>query len=129
MNSNLRWKAIFIIVIVLLCFYALFGLPSFPTSFGQMADNFSNRMQLGLDLRGGSHLVLQVQVQEAIATHRDQAMDALNDQLHKQNITVGEIREVSDTQILIRNVAPASTGALQALTSAFQGRPWIPETG
>jgi preprotein translocase subunit SecD len=72
-------------------------------------------MQLGLDLRGGSHLVLQVQVQEAIATHRDQAMDALNDQLHKQNITVGEIREVSDTQILIRNVAPASTGALQAL--------------
>ncbi|MGB6821509.1 MAG: protein translocase subunit SecD, partial [Candidatus Acidiferrales bacterium] len=115
MNSNLRWKAIFIIVIVLICFYALFGLPSFPTSFGQMADNFSNRMQLGLDLRGGSHLVLQVQVQEAIATHRDQAMDSLNDQLHKQNITVGEIREVSDTQILIRNVAPASTGALQAL--------------
>ncbi|MHB8484777.1 MAG: protein translocase subunit SecD [Candidatus Acidiferrales bacterium] len=115
MNSNLRWKAIFIIVIVLICFYALFGLPSFPTSFGQMADNFSNRMQLGLDLRGGSHLVLQVQVQEAVATHRDQAIDALNDQLHKQNIVTGEIREVSDTQILIRNVAPASTGALQSL--------------
>ena len=115
MNPNLRWKAIFIIVIVLICFYALFGLPSFPTSFGQMADNFSNRMQLGLDLRGGSHLVLQVQVQEAIANHRDQAIDALNDQLHKQNIAVGEIREVSDTQVLIRNVAPASTGALQAL--------------
>jgi len=115
MNSNLRWKAIFIIVIVLICFYALFGLPSFPTSFGQMADNFSNRMQLGLDLRGGSHLVLQVQVQEAVSTHRDQAMDALKDQLHKQNIVTGEIREVSDTQILIRDVAPASTGALQAL--------------
>lgn len=115
MNSNLRWKAIFILVIVLICFYALFGLPSFPTSWGQMADNFSNRMQLGLDLRGGSHLVLQVQVQEAVATHRDQAIDALNDQLHKQNIVTGEIREVSDTQILIRDVAPASTGALQAL--------------
>ncbi|MGB7024139.1 MAG: protein translocase subunit SecD [Candidatus Acidiferrales bacterium] len=115
MSSNLRWKAIFIIVIVLICFYALFGLPSFPTSFGQMADNFSNRMQLGLDLRGGSHLVLQVQVQEAIANHRDQAIDALNDQLHKQKIVTGEIREVSDTQFLIRNVAPASTGALQAL--------------
>ncbi|MGH9781568.1 MAG: hypothetical protein ACRD33_07080, partial [Candidatus Acidiferrales bacterium] len=115
MNPNLRWKAIFIIVIVLICFYALFGFPSFPTSWGQMADNFSNRMQLGLDLRGGSHLVLQVQVPEAIATHRDQALDELNDQLHKQNIQVGEIREVSNTQILIRNVPPASTGALQAL--------------
>lgn len=115
MNPNLRWKAIFIVVIVLICFYALFGVPSFPTSLGQMADNFSNRMQLGLDLRGGSHLVLQVQVQEAVGTHCDQAMDALNDQLHKQNITTGEIRRASDTQILIRNVAPASTGALQAL--------------
>ncbi|MGH9710320.1 MAG: hypothetical protein ACRD37_07225, partial [Candidatus Acidiferrales bacterium] len=115
MNSNLRWKAVFILVVVLICFYALFGLPSFPTSWGQVADNFSNRMQLGLDLRGGSHLVLQVQVQEAVGTHCDQAIDALNDQLHKQNIATGEIRRVSDTQILIRNVAPASTGALQSL--------------
>ncbi len=72
-------------------------------------------MQLGLDLRGGSHLVLQVQVQEAVATHNDQTYDALQDQLHKQNITTGEVREVGNTQILIRNVAPASTGSLQAL--------------
>ncbi|HVA17260.1 MAG TPA: hypothetical protein VMV59_06060, partial [Candidatus Dormibacteraeota bacterium] len=115
MNSNLRWKAIFILVVVLICFYGLFGVPAFPTSWAQAADNFSNRMQLGLDLRGGSHLVLQVQVREAVGNHCDQTIDALNDQVHKQNIPVGEIRRVSDTQILVRNVAPASTGALQAL--------------
>ncbi|MGC1107445.1 MAG: protein translocase subunit SecD [Candidatus Acidiferrales bacterium] len=115
MDSNLKWKALFILIVVLICFYALFGVPSFPTSWGQVASNFSNRMQLGLDLRGGSHLVLQVQVQEAVATHTDQIFDALQDQLHKQNITTGEVRELNNTQILIRNVAPASTGALQAL--------------
>ncbi|HVB36400.1 MAG TPA: protein translocase subunit SecD [Candidatus Acidoferrales bacterium] len=115
MNSNLRWKALFILAVVLICFYGLFGVPSFPTSWAQASSNFSNRMQLGLDLRGGSHLVLQVQVQEAVGNHCDQAIDALKDALHKQNITVGEVRRVSDTQILLRNVAPASTGSLQAL--------------
>lgn len=115
MDSNLRWKAAFILAVVLICIYGLFGVPSFPTSWAQAASNFSNRMQLGLDLRGGSHLVLQVQVQEAVGNHCDQTIDALTDQLHKQNIPVGEIRRVSDTQILVRNVAPASTGTFQSL--------------
>ncbi|HEV2305874.1 MAG TPA: protein translocase subunit SecD [Candidatus Acidoferrales bacterium] len=115
MNSNLKWKALFIVIVVLICFYGLFGVPSFPTSWAQAADNFSNRMQLGLDLRGGSHLVLQVQVQEAVGNHTDQTISALEDQLHKQNITAGQVRRLSDTQILIPNVAPASSGTLQAL--------------
>lgn len=115
MNPNLRWKAIFILAVVLICLYGLFGVPSFPTSWAQAATNFTNRMQLGLDLRGGSHLVLQVQVQEAVGNHCDQTIDSLTDELHKQNIPVGEIRRVSDTQILVRNVAPASTGTFQGL--------------
>src|SRR5487761_180384 len=118
MNPNLRWKAIFILAVVLICLYGLFGVPSFPTSWAQAATNFTNRMQLGLDLRGGSHLVLQVQVQEAVGNHCDQTIDALTDQLHKQNIPVGEIRRVSDTQILVRNVAPASTGTFQSLVQS-----------
>ncbi len=115
MESNLKWKALFIVIVVLICFYGLFGRPSFPTSWGDVANNFSDRMQLGLDLRGGSHLVLQVQVQEAVANQCDQTINDLQDQLRKQNITAGAIRRVSDTQILIPDVAPASSGALQAL--------------
>lgn len=115
MDSNIKWKALFILSVVLICFYGLFGRPSFPTSWGQVADNFTNRMQLGLDLRGGSHLVLQVQVQEAVGTHCDQTVDELQDQIHKQNITTGQPRRLSDTQILVPNVAPAFSGTLQGL--------------
>ena len=118
MDTNIRWKALFILVVVLICFYGMFGRPSFPTSWGAIADNFTSEMQLGLDLRGGSHLVLQVQVQEAVGIHTDQTHDELVDQLHKQNITVGEIRELNTTQILIRNVPPASTGALQGIVQS-----------
>jgi preprotein translocase subunit SecD len=115
MDNNLKWKALFIAVVVLICFYGLFGRPSFPTSWNEVADNFTNRMQLGLDLRGGSHLVLQVQVQEAVGTHTDQTVDELQDQMKKQNVTAGQPRRLSDTQILVPDVAPAFTGALQGL--------------
>ncbi|HEV2491241.1 MAG TPA: protein translocase subunit SecD [Candidatus Acidoferrales bacterium] len=115
MNPNLKWKAVFISVIVLICIYGLLGLPSFPTSWSAVADNFKTRIQLGLDLRGGSHLVLQVQVQEAIDTHCNQAIDELKDQLRKQNINVGDVRHVDDTHFLVLGVSPDGSGALQSI--------------
>lgn len=112
MNSNLKWKAIFITAIIIICIYGLVGFPEFPTSWAAVAGNFESRIQLGLDLRGGSHLVLQVQVQEAIGAHCDQAIDALKDQIRKQNLNVGEVRRVDDTHFLVLNVAPDSSAAL-----------------
>lgn len=112
MNPNLKWKAVFIASIILICVYGLVGLPTFPTTWAAVADNFKSRIQLGLDLSGGSHLVLQVQVQEAIGTHCDQAIDSLKDQLRKQNLTVGEVRRVDDTHFLVLNVAPEASAAL-----------------
>ena len=62
MNPNLKWKLVFILVVILGCLYFLFGSPSFPTSWQTVKDNFAQRIRLGLDLQGGTHLVLQVQV-------------------------------------------------------------------
>ena len=66
MNSNLRWKVVFIAVVLLLCVFGLVGRPSFPTSLAQLRDNFAQQIRLGLDLQGGTHLILQVQVDEAV---------------------------------------------------------------
>ena len=60
MNPNLKWKAVFILLVILGCIYGLAGLPTFPTSVAQLKDNFSHQIKLGLDLQGGTHLVLQV---------------------------------------------------------------------
>ncbi|HTZ72572.1 MAG TPA: protein translocase subunit SecD [Candidatus Aquilonibacter sp.] len=117
MNPQLRWKFIFITVVVLLCIYGIIGLPSFPTSFAQVRDNLAGRIKLGLDLKGGSHLVLQVQVEEAVGLRCDQAIDDLTRQIHDKNILVGEIRRLSDTQILVRNVDPSTSGAFRDLVS------------
>src|SRR5881394_1064729 len=104
MNPNLKWKALFIFVVILFCIYFLFGYPVFPTSVAQIKDNFSHQIKLGLDLQGGTHLILQVQVQEAVAQETDQMIDRLNKQLRDKGIRYDEIRRVDDTHILVRNV-------------------------
>jgi len=50
-------------------------------SLAQIKDNFTRQIKLGLDLQGGTHLILQVQVQEAIAQETDQTVDRLTTQM------------------------------------------------
>src|SRR5882762_10591387 len=104
MNPNLKWKAVFIVFVILASIYLLIGYPTFPTSVAQIKDNFAHQIKLGLDLQGGTHLILQVQVQEAIAQETDQTVDRLISQLRSKDIHYDEIRRVDDTHILVRNV-------------------------
>jgi preprotein translocase subunit SecD len=108
MNPQLRWKFILIAIVILLCIYGLIGIP-FPTSLAQVKQNLSDRIKLGLDLKGGSHLVLQVQVDEAIGQRCDQAVDQLTKQLREKNVIVGDIRRLDDTHIQVDNVDPATS--------------------
>ncbi len=119
MSSQLKWKFIFILAVFLFCVYGVIGLPNLPTSLSLLKQNIADRIKLGLDLKGGSHLVLQVQVEEAIGQRCDEAVDDLTKQLHDKNMlsATGEIRRVSDTQILVRNLNPDSTGAFRDLAS------------
>jgi preprotein translocase subunit SecD len=107
MNPNLKWKVVFIVLVILGCIYGLVGLPVFPTSLAQLKDNFSHQIKLGLDLQGGTHLVLQVQTQEAIAQETDQMVERITTWLRGKNIRYDEVRRVDDTHILVRNVDPA----------------------
>ncbi|HKM82199.1 MAG TPA: protein translocase subunit SecD [Candidatus Acidoferrum sp.] len=104
MNPNLKWKASFILAVILVCLFFIFCLPTFPTSFAQMKDNFTHQIKLGLDLQGGTHLILQVQVQEAISQETDQTVDRLTTQMRTKGIRYDEVRRVDDTHIVVRNV-------------------------
>jgi preprotein translocase subunit SecD len=117
MSSQLRWKFIFILVVILLCIFGLVGLPQFPTSWAQAKENFKDRIQLGLDLRGGSHLVLQVHVDEAIGQRCDQAIDDLRKSLHEKNVIVGDIQRLSDTQILVKDVSTITSGSFHDIVT------------
>jgi preprotein translocase subunit SecD len=117
MSSQLKWKFVLIAGAIVLCIYGVIGLPAFPTSGTQVKQNLADRIKLGLDLKGGSHLVLQVQVEEAIGQRCDQTVDLLTRQLHDKHIGFGEIRRVDDTHILVRDVDPATSADFRDLVN------------
>ena len=116
MNPQLRWKFILIAIVIILCIYGLIGIP-FPTSLAQVKENVADRIKLGLDLKGGSHLVLQVQVDEAIGQRCDQAVDQLTKQLREKNVNVGDIRRLDDTHIQVNNVEPSTSGTFRDIVT------------
>jgi preprotein translocase subunit SecD len=124
MNPNLQWRALSIVAIILFCIYFLFGYPTFPTSFAQVKDNFNRQIKLGLDLQGGTHLILQVQVQEAIAQETDTTVDRLTSQLRTKNVHYDEVRRADDTHILIRNIDTAQYSALSDIVSTQYNNVW-----
>jgi preprotein translocase subunit SecD len=116
MNSNLKWKALFIVAVILACVIGLVGRPVFPPkSWADIKSNFSNSIKLGLDLQGGTHLILQVQVQEAISGETDQTLDHITNTLRDKTIRYDDIRKLSDTQILVHNIAPEQAGTARNL--------------
>src|SRR5260221_13620161 len=124
MNPNLKWKAVFIVVVIVGCIYGLLGLPTFPTSAADLKDNFSHQIKLGLDLQAGTHLILQVQVQDAIAQETDQMVDRLNKQLRDKKIPFDAIRRVDDTHILVRNVASTQGSAFRDFLTQQYANYW-----
>ncbi len=117
MNSNLRWKAIFVAAVILLCVYGLVGLPDFPTSLTTVKQNLSQRIHLGLDLQGGTHLVLQVQVNEAVRQETTQAVSQLYTLLRDKNIASDQPIATSDSQIKLSNLAPDRIGDFRNLVA------------
>jgi preprotein translocase subunit SecD len=124
MNPNLKWKAVFIVVVILGCIYGLLGLPTFPTSAADVKSNFAHQIKLGLDLQGGTHLILQVQVQEAIAQETDQTVDRLTNQLRAKNIRYDEVRRVDDTHIVVRNIPSEQLSDFRDLVASQLQNVW-----
>ncbi len=88
MDKNIRTKAIVIVATILICIYGIIGLP---TSKEQLSQNIANSIKLGLDLRGGSQLVLQVQVQDAFKADADQNIERLKDEMLKAGIAYASV--------------------------------------
>ena len=115
MQMNVRIRAILIALVILLCIYGLFGLPAFPTSLAKARSNFSDRIRLGLDLKGGTHLILQVQTEEAVKQYTDQTLDRLRKELNDGGIHFEDIREPDDQHINVVNLAQDQTGRFQEI--------------
>jgi preprotein translocase subunit SecD len=120
MAKNLKARTLVIVAVILAC---IIGIIGFPKSMADLKRNWGNNIRLGLDLKGGSHLVLQVQVQDAVKANADQAIERLKDDLKKQNVTWNSIdrndpqrpEDADSVEISIKGVAATQSSAFRNL--------------
>src|ERR1700678_1393522 len=118
MKTNLKVRTAVIVATILICVYGIIG---FPKSLTAIKQNFSNNIRLGLDLKGGSHLVLEVQVQDAVRADALQTAERLKEDLKKENVTWGST-DVNDVASVAEagNVALTVKGVPATQSSAFR---------
>jgi len=113
-HNRIRNRTIFILVVVVGCILGLTGLPKNVT---QLKANLAHRIHLGLDLKGGTHMVLQVHVNDAVKVTTDQALERLRDEMASRSISYSSVDRKGISSILIKGVPDSKSGALQALVS------------
>lgn len=87
MSSSLRWKIILLIFVTI--FAGLTVAPSFTTVPGWWQKYLAPAgLRLGLDLQGGMHLVLKVDLKKAVENNLDLSIQDLKDALAEKQITV-----------------------------------------
>ena len=72
-------------------------------------------INLGLDLQGGIHLVLGVDVDKAIQAQVDRVGDAVRDSLEKKGIGVAKIERRGTTELVVQLTSPQSWTDAQAV--------------
>jgi preprotein translocase subunit SecD len=82
-----------------------------------LKDALKSAIKLGLDLRGGIHLVLQVNTADAVKAERDDAVETLKNQA--KDLGIGAIELPSDTTFAIAVSAQTDTTKLDDVVKRF----------
>ena len=92
MNKNLRWKVITILA-VLAIFTAVGVYPIVAPRFGINSPSWlmDKQLKLGLDLKGGVHLVLRVITDDALRVETETEMERVREALGTAGVTVGNV--------------------------------------
>jgi preprotein translocase subunit SecD len=130
MTSNLKFRLLTIVAVILVCVYGIIGLPK---SKAELIQNWKSNIRLGLDLSGGSHLVLEIHLQDAFKGEADAVIARLKDECGKAGILVGQathsdpktLAEAGNIQIDIAGVASTKAGDFRQLVNDDFGSGWI----
>jgi preprotein translocase subunit SecD len=116
MGKNLAGKSAFIVAVLVIFCFGIVGIPH-----GGLTQSIKDRIHLGLDLKGGTHLVLEVHVAEAIASATDRDVARLEGDLQKVGVvgaTVGKTDPTRPQTIVVSGVPAAK---LSDARSVVQG--------
>jgi preprotein translocase subunit SecD len=105
MKRSLGWRLILTVIVI--------GLSIF------LATPPKEKIKLGLDLKGGVHLALQVMTQDAINIETDQAIARFQEQLKKKEITVPGVSKVEPGNFKVSGIKPDDEGKIRDILDEF----------
>jgi preprotein translocase subunit SecD len=116
MRPELRWKAIGYGAFLLAC-----GVAVWPPYDRQ---EVPGKIHLGLDLKGGIHLVLQVVVDDALIATVDDAVNTARDQATRKGIQVASVSRSTPKSFAVEGVEPARVKDMRDLLRDFFRLNW-----
>jgi preprotein translocase subunit SecD len=126
MKKNLLWKVVLILATLVVFVWGILLGTDPQKSIEAIKANglvagIQQNIHLGLDLRGGTHLILQVQVNDAVNAETDQTVERLKDALKKRNLTFGDILKIDPVaapqKVTLRGVDIGAAGDLRSLVN------------
>ncbi len=131
MTNNTKIRFGIIIAVILVCIYGVIGIPK---SKDELIANWKKNIHLGLDLSGGTQLVMQVQIQDAFKAEADNVITALREELTKDNITPsGDItrndpatlQDADKIEIDVKGIPSNKSGTFRSIVND-QFQDWTP---
>src|ERR1039457_5834478 len=120
MNKNLSWKLVVIVGILLFFLFGILGVPQEWSGRGVLA-SITKRINLGLDLKGGTHLILQVQVNDAVNVDTDNALALLKESLRTHKINYADIAKPDPVNhpemVVVKGVPPDQTSEFKSIVA------------
>src|SRR4051812_21021692 len=80
---------------------------------GGLKAGLLNNIHLGLDLKGGTHLILQVMVDEAVNSETDRIAENLKNSLAGKGITIGGIEKPKPETVVLKGVPTDKVGEVR----------------
>jgi preprotein translocase subunit SecD len=104
--NNLRWRILLIVVIIGACLWAI--IPP------------AQKIKLGLDLKGGVHLVLRVDTDEALRLETATSAERVREDAATAGISGLSTKVLSPTQFQVSGVPPAQDALFRQSAAAVQ---------
>ncbi len=90
MNKNLRWKVILILAVVALSVWSFY-----PPG---------EKVNLGLDLKGGVHLIMRVQTDDALRIETETTVERLRETLSRTGVQYAKLEATSPTSFVAEGI-------------------------
>ncbi|MBL8207814.1 MAG: hypothetical protein JNM09_26510, partial [Blastocatellia bacterium] len=139
MKKNLRTRGIVIAVLTLFCAIVMIGPWHKPKDYTRTASdffspkrwkqNFGENIRLGLDLKGGTHLVMQVQADDYLTAYTEGERQKIDEYLKKENIAFNSVKAPGAGKVVVETADTSKHGDITSkVTSQILGPDWPSST-